>query len=266
MTTPSSSNTLFGRGAVFFDRFTSAGVQNGQYVHMGNCDTFTISSSVDKVTMTDYTQNTSADYASAIKKTNMTLKISGFEVSTKNMAILVLGDTTTFTQTSASVTAATLVPASLTGVLGSYFKVSGRNVSGPTVVQGTNTLVSGTDYEISDSKAGLFRILPTSVTAVDSTLITVNYTQAALSGTTAVDVIRAGTTSDIKGSLLFVPNPGTGPQEEVRVWNVSLAPDGDIGLISDDFLKWNMTGSINSDSSGTYGGSSTDPYFRIYNR
>lgn len=264
MATPSSGNVLFGRGAVFFDRFTSSGTQNGQFLHLGNCSNFSIATSVDKVTMTDYTQNTSADYASAVKKTNVTIKIAGFEVSKDNMAILVLGDLTTYTQTSGSVTAETIAAASLTGLLGSYFQTNNRNISGATVSQGTVSLVSGTDWEIADSKSGLIRILPTSSTVVDGTVLTASYTQAALSGATAVDVVRAGTTSDIKGSLLFVPNPGTGPQEEVHVWNVSLAPDGEIAMISDDFLKWDMVGTINSDAAGTYGGSSTDPYFRIF--
>jgi hypothetical protein len=266
--TPNSANTLFGRGQVFFDRFDANGVSYGQYVSLGNCDQFAISIVADEVDMTDYTQSTSLPYNRAIKKTTADIKISGFEVSTKNMAILVLGDITTYTQTAhtAAGQTETLVPAGLTNVLGSFFKAPFRSVTAPTLVQGTNTLVSGTDYEIFDASSGTFHILPAGVTVVDSTAITYNYTAAALSGATAKDVVRAGNTALLKGSLLFLPNVATGPQIEVRIYNVSLAPDGDIGLISDDFLKWNMKGSINSDASGTYGGSSVEPFFRTITR
>lgn len=267
--TPSSGNTLFGRGAVLFDRFTSSNVQNGQYLHLGNCDNFSISTTTDVARLKDFTTSATADYNSAVKSTDVSLKISGFEVATKIMAILTLGDTTTYTQTAhtAAAQSTTLVPAGLTGVLGSFFKVSRRNISAPTLVQGANTLVSGTDYEIFDASAGVFKILAAGVTVVDATAITCNYTAAVIAaGATALDVVRAGTTANIKGSLLFLPANSTGPLIEVRAYNVSLSPDGDIGLISEDWLKWNMTGVVNSDTAGTYGGSTAEPYYRTITR
>jgi hypothetical protein len=266
--TPSSSNTLFGRGAVLFDRFDANGVAQGQYSHLGNCDNFAVSITTDVAELKDFTASSSAVYNSAVKQTNVNVKISGFEVATKVMAVLVLGDITTYTQTvfTAIAQSTTLVPASLTGVKGSFFKVGNRNISLPTLVQGGTTLVSGTDYEIFDASAGVFRILSAGA-AADATAITVNYTAAAIAaGATALDVVRAGTTANIKGSLLFLPSNSTGPLVEVRAYNVSLSPDGDIGLISDDWLKWNMKGTVNSDSAGTYGGSTAEPYFRTITR
>jgi hypothetical protein len=265
--TPSSSNTLFGRGAVLFDRFDANNVAQGQYLHLGDCDQFAISITTDVAELKDFTTSSSAVYNSAVKQTNVNVKISGFEVASKIMAILVLGDLTTYTQTAHTATAQTetLVPASLTGVKGSFFKSPFRSITAPTLVQGGTTLVSGTDYEIFDANAGVFRILSAGA-AVDSTAITYNYTATVLTGATAKDVVRAGTSANIKGSLLFLPSNSTGPLIEVRAWNVSLSPDGDIGLISDDWLKWNMKGTVNSDSAGTYGGSTSDPYFRTITR
>lgn len=266
--TPSPSNTLFGRGQIWFNRFTSAGVNNGQYVSLGNCDQFAISTTTDEVDMTDYTQETSAVYNSAIKKTTVGFKVSGFEISLKNLGILLLGDTTTYTQTAhtAAGQTETLVPASMTGLLGSSWLFPFRNISSPVVVQGTNTLVSGTDYELYDAVAGLFHILAGGTTVVDSTAITANYVAAAMTGATAQDVIRAANTVNIKGQLLFIGKPATGPIVEVRCWNVSMAPDGDVGFISDDFLKWNMKGTANSDAVGLYGGSSTNPFYEAMPR
>jgi hypothetical protein len=73
--TPSPANTLFGRGQIFFDRFDSDGTDHGRFYSLGNCDQFAISTTTDEVDMTDYTQETSAVYNSAIKKTTVALKI-----------------------------------------------------------------------------------------------------------------------------------------------------------------------------------------------
>ena len=263
--TPSSANVLLGRGQVMFSRFDANGVFNEQFVSLGNCDSFAISVTPDITEMVDYTQQTSAIYASASKKTTIELKISGFEINTKNMALLVLGTASSYTQAAhtAAAQSETLVPAGVTGILGSFFRSPFRKVSATTLVQGANTLVLGTDYEIFDANAGVFHILPNGVTVVDSTAITYNYTAAAMSGGTAADLVLAATTAIIKGSLMYLPNNPAGPQSEVRVWNVALSPDGDIGLISDDFLKWSMKGTLYSDAAGAYGGSTTNPFFEV---
>jgi hypothetical protein len=264
--TPNSSNTLFGRGAVMFDRFDSNGVAQGQYIHLGNCSDFAISITTDVAELTDFTQSTSAVYNSAVKKTNVNVKISGFEVSTKNMGILLLGSITTYTQAAGTVSGATLVPASLTGVKGSFFRGTKRNLTSATLTQSAATLVSGTDWEIFDASAGVFRILSGGA-AADTAAITATYVHTALTaGSTALDVVQAGVSADIKGKLLFLPSNSTGPKIEVQAYNVSLQPDGDVGLISEDWLKWNMKGTVNSDSAGTYGGSTTEPYFRTVTR
>jgi hypothetical protein len=267
MSTPSTNNVVFGRGAILFDRFTAAGVRQGQFVHLGNCDNFATSVATDKVTMTDYTSQTSAPYATANKSTTVTLKIEGFEIDTKILAMLFMGDTTTYTQALTTVTTETIAATTLTGLKGSYFTSSLRNVSAGTMLWGTTTLVSGTDWELFNTYGGVFHVFPTSPTVVDGTVLKVNYTAAALTaGSTALDVIRAFNTASIIGRLLFVPNNTTGPNNEVVVWNCSFTPDGDIPLISDEFLKWNLVGTAQSDTAGTYGGSSTNPFMQITKR
>jgi hypothetical protein len=263
-TTPSPTNTVFGRGAIFFDRFSAAGVRSGQFQHLGNCDNLATSVSSDVVDLTDYTQNTSAPYNTAIKSTDVELKISGFEFAPSILAPVFMGDTSTFTQSAVTVTTETIAAATLTGLKGSYFKAANRNVSAATMLQGTVTLVSGTDWEIANAYTGLFRVKPTSSTVADGTALKVNYTAAALTaGTTALETIRIFNQSNIYGQLLFVPNNSSGPNLELVAWYVSMRPDGDVSLISDDWAKWNMSGKILSDASGAYGGSANEPYGRI---
>jgi len=265
MATPSTNNVVFGRGSILFDRFTAGGVRQNQFVHLGNCDNFATSVATDKVTLTDYTSQTSAPYATANKSTTVTIKIEGFELDTKINAMLFMGDTTSYTQALTTVTTETIAASTLTGLKGSFFTSSLRNVTAATMLFGTATLVSGTDWELFNSYGGVFHVFPTSGTVVDGTVLKVNYTAAALTAP-GLDVIRAFNTASIIGRLLFVPNNTTGPNNEVVVWNCSITPDGDIPLISDEFLKWNMVGTAQSDVAGAYGGSSTNPFMQITKR
>lgn len=255
---PSPNNVAFGRGLLLFDRFDANGVRSGQFTALGNCDSFAISQSLDKVDMTDYTQQSSSSYASVTKATNLDLKISGFELTKKTLALVFQGDTTTYSQTLATLSGQTIAPSTLTGLLGSYFSLGKRNVTNATVLQGTATLTSGTDWELLDNYSGIVRIKPTGA-VVDGTVLTANFVAPAI---TSLDVVRGGTVSAINGQLLFIPNNATGPNVEIKAWNVTLAGDGDFSPISDEFIKWNLTGKILSDAAGTYGGSSSNPYYQ----
>ena len=59
--TPSSDNVTFGRGKVLFSEFVS-GAYTGQFRHLGNCDTFSIGLSPEKISLTDFTTETSSPY------------------------------------------------------------------------------------------------------------------------------------------------------------------------------------------------------------
>src|SRR5512146_581534 len=262
--TSAATNTVFGRGAIFFDRFDANGVQLNQWMHFGDCDSLATSISEDTVDLIDYTQNTGTPYNSATKSTTVALKISGFEFTPRMLAVVFKGDGSTFTQSATTVTGETLAPSTLTGLLGSYFRTANRNISAITVKQGTTTLVSATDWSLHDSLSGMVRILPSGSTVVDGTALTINYTAAALTaGSNALETVRPFNTSTVQGSLLFVPKNSSGPLVEARYWSVKLSPDGDVSLISDDWLKWNLTGTVLSDSTAAYGGSTNEPYGRI---
>jgi hypothetical protein len=256
---PSSDNVVFGRGAVFLDRFDANGNRSG-FEHLGNCDRFAFTITTETVEMTDYTTETSAPYKEVVKKTDVGIQISGFEFSVTNLANALMGTKSTYSQTSQNVSAETLVASTITNVKGKYFKTSKRNISSPTLIQGTSTLTTA-DYEIQNANAGLIRIKPAAPVAADGADITINYTAAAIS--TALDVVYAATRSAIEGQLLFIPDNTTGPDNEVIAWRVSLRPDGEIGFISEEFAKWNLTGKALSDATNQYGGSASSPYANV---
>lgn len=264
--TPSSDNVVFGRGRILFDQFTAAGIRTGQYIHLGNCDRFAIGITPEELEMVDYTTETSAPYKSVNTKTSIPISISGFEFADRNLRIIFMGDKTSYTQTAHTQTAETIAASTLTELKGSLFQLARRSITSATLLQGTTTLVSGTDWELYDASAGVVRLLPTSATIADGTAITANYVAAALSGASAIPVIRGATQTAVQGRILFIPANTTGPENEVVVWNAKLTPDGDVALISDEFAKWNLTGSVQSDAAGAYGGSSDNPFFQVIQR
>jgi hypothetical protein len=261
--TPSSDNVTFGRGRVLFSPFVN-GAYTGQFKHLGNCDTFSIGLAPEKIQLTDVTQETSAPYKEVVKKTDMPIKISGFEFASFNMKLAFMGSETSYTQTAATLTE-TLAAASLTGLKGSFFRTAKKSITINSVVQGTSTLVSGTDYEAYDSAGGVVRVIPTSPTVADGTALSIVYTAAAITATPRTQIVGGAVTS-LSGRLVFLPQNTTGPANEVVVWNASITPDGDIPFIGDDWLKWNLSGSVQSDAAGTYGGSAANPYFYVETR
>jgi hypothetical protein len=263
--TPSSDNVVFGRGRILFDQFTAAGLRTGQYIHLGNCDRFAIGISPEKLEMVDYTTETSAPYKSVTTKIAIPINISGFEFADRNLRLIFMGDRTDFTQSATSETDEELAAATITELKGSFFQTSKRKISNVVLTQDVNTLVAGTDYEVYDAEAGIIRILPTSSTVADGDALEIDYDAAAIAAA-ALPVIRGATKTSVQGQILFIPANTTGPENEVVVWNAELTPDGDVALIADEFAKWNLTGSVQSDAAGTYGGASTDPYFRVLQR
>ena len=58
-------------------------------------------------------------------------------------------------------------------------------------------------------------------------------------------------------------NNATGTNYDLDVYNAKLVPNGDITLISDEFNKFTLEGTAQSDASGTYGGSASSPYYEL---
>ncbi len=155
-----------------------------------------------------------------------------------------------------------LVPITATEIKGKFFQTAKSNISAVTLTQGATTLVLGTDYQIYDATIGLIRLLSTSPTIVDGTIIEIDYTPQAITGT-AVEQVYAVVNSSIQGTLLFRPNNSDGPKRQLKAWKVTLQPGNELALISDEFFKFSLSGKVLSDTAGAYGGSLTSPYFTM---
>src|SRR5690606_27864297 len=110
----------------------------------------------------------------------------------------------------------------------------------------TEELVLGTDYEILNADVGLIRILPTATKVTTGESLTIDYTPTAYAD--GVITVKGGTKTNIEGSVLYVSDNTTGPQMMVEVWNVSVKPDGAMGLISEEFASMTLSMSVLEDN------------------
>lgn len=259
---PSSDNVILGRGQLYFNRQDANGALTG-YRAMGNCDTFSLGISSEKLSMKDYTQQTAANYKEVVVSTDVTISISGFEFDENNLAIALMGDVSSYTQAASSATGEVIAADTLTGLQGKYFRTAFRSISSVVIKQGATTFVAGTDYTVTNATLGIIYVIPGGGIA-DGTDLTADYSYAAMTGGSALTTVRGGTVASVEGVLLFVPNNATGPDYECVVYRANLSPNGELGLISDEFGKWTLEGKATSDSAGAYGGSASSPYYTLY--
>ncbi len=257
---PSSDNILLGKGELLFDRFDANGVRTG-YMPLGNCNSFGITLNDDVLKMFS-SQNAAAGlYKQVTKSREVVIDITANEFSIENMALGLMGDQTTLSQTSSAVTGEVLT----TSVeLGRVYKAAGRNLTGVVITQGTVTLSATTHYTVFDASAGLIRFASASAAGITTaTTATIAYTRAAL---TSLNVVLGATKTKIEGGLLFVPDPTTGPQYDIEVYRCAVTPGGTLGFISDNFGEFGLKLGALDDSAGVYGGSTSSPYFRMIQR
>lgn len=119
---------------------------------------------------------------------------------------------------------------------------------------GSTTYTYGTDYRVGDGssdgmvrdgKLGRLYIMPGS-TITEGSIVKVSY---AVQAATFKQVRMLETTS-FEGQLRFVSDNPEGPNYELMIWNVSIAPEGDTGLISDEWATMSFTGEILKDEVG----------------
>lgn len=255
----SPDNIILGKGELLFDRHSDAGVRQG-YFHLGNCSRFAIILNDDVLTL-----NTSQDASGGLlkrvtRKRDVNIEISSNEYGIENLALALMGEQSQLAQTSSAVTGEVLTTSV---VAGRFYKTAGRNISSEVITQGTATWTPTTDYTVYDAPGGIIQVAATPSTAVTTaTTATIAYTRASLT----LDMIIGATKTKVQGSLLFIPDPTTGPQFDVEVFKCSVTPGGEVGLIGTEFGEYVFSMAALSDAAGSYGGSASNPYFRKIQR
>lgn len=228
-------NLYIGRGKFYFDRFGSNMQPSGTLRFVGEADKGDISISSTNKSRYTTTKATNNKIASVDTQQTHTIAMDLMEFTKENLALALLGDVSTFTQSVTPVTAESLATAYK---VGDIFQLKGRNPTTLVLTGSSSALVLGTDYEIEDLKLGLVRMLTVGTT------LSAAYTP----GTTGLSRIAAGQNTAIYGRLVFVGDPTLGPGFDVEAWKVKFMSAGVLSLLSDDFDKMSLSGEILDDS------------------
>lgn len=240
---PSSENLLVGKGVVYFDRFDANGVSTG-FKHLGNVETLEISQADTKLQKFSSMSHGAALYKEVLTKRIVTLTLKGDEFHPDNLALVTTGTVSVLVQPATAVVAEA---GPLTTVPGTYYQLQKAGPATAIAVKfGVATGVLGTDYAvIVNGKAVIIQVLPGTT---QTGAITTDYTPTAYTGTTGPQVVSSGVVGVIQGAVKFIGDPTTGPAYNIDVWHVNVAPDGAIGLISDDFATLGLTMEVLDDS------------------
>lgn len=242
---------MLGKGSILFDIFDpTTGLPTGLR-HLGNCTKFELDLKDDIAELYQSLNKNVTLIATAVKKRQPKISITGTDFSSDHMAIAQMAaGKTTLATTATTVTAEVLISAAQTvKAIGRFFRLANNNVDGtgtrPVLTQNSVTLVDGVDWQLADSVTGLIYIPVGSALATDGTHpVTVTY--HTLVG--SQDQVAGATVPFQQGHLVFVPDPVDGQKIGVDIWRVNLNPNGQLGLIADDYGNWSLDGNILDDT------------------
>jgi len=244
--TSNGNNVLLGRGKVFFNRLSAAGVPTG-YKFLGEVSKLELSTEDDVVEMRDHTVASTPVLKKVVRQRDGKVSLTFHEMDKENLALALMGSVSSYTQANTAVTGEVLTTSVVKGH--SYKTVNRQLITGGTLVvkQGASTLVLGTDYDVADAVTGLIHIKESSVTVTDGSTITIDYTKPAITAPGLARVV-GGNATFIEGALLFVGDPAAGPSADVEIWKASVSPSGVLGLIQDEFAGVDLELTILSDT------------------
>lgn len=243
------SNVLLGSGRIYVDRFVN-GVPSGNERFLGNCTVFEISPSANEIEMRSSTSAARALMRQDVTGSDLSLAITLTEVTPENVALAAFGEASTYAQTGASV----VDEAHGSVKQGTYVRLAFRGISSVVVTSdpaGT-TYTVGDDYEV-DAVEGRIYIVPGGGIADDADLL-VDYAYE----TQSKQAVNSGVVSQIKGLVRYVSDNPDSPETTVLVWRANLKGTGSIGLISDNYVNFQLTGKIEADAANH----PTNPFFQ----
>lgn len=238
-------NAKLGKGSLLLDSLTSVGAHTG-FDFMDNVSNLVLSAEVTKAQLFSSTQRSAPLLAESVTRIAYTLTgtFTGFVLN--NLKKFLLGEDNTKLQA-----VGTNITANFTGaqvVPGRYLDVGARQITGVVVTRdGTEVLVADTDY-IVYSEFGLILIRKDAgVVAGDD--IEVEFDRPALT----IDQVRIGKDAAPICHLLFLSDDanqdGVSARDRLELWRVSIAPEGDLPLVSDEYATYQISMSVLSDAS-----------------
>jgi len=254
-----ASKALLGRGKVFFDRLTTAGVSTGLRF-LGTVSKLEISTSDEQAKIYDYSRADAPLLDQALTRREVTLSMSLQEFSAENVALALMGDDVGFTQTTSPIVDE---PITTSVVKGRSYQTLGRDISAITIEKSPATvLVLGTDYDVVDVKLGLIHIREGSVTVTNGDTILATYTRGTIAAP-GISRVQAAKAARIVGKLVFVGDPAAGIAYDMEVWKLFISSEGALGLITEsEFGTFELNGMVLSDEALH----PTEPFYRLTQR
>lgn len=248
---------MLGKGSILLNPTDANGNPTG-LIHLGNCHKLELDIKDDIAELYQSLNKSVSLIASALKKRQPSVAITGTEFDAIHMAIAMMAaGVVTTPLTVQNIVAEPLASATVTKK-GKYFETVNPNLdvtlpANTAVKQGATVLVQGTDYQIADPVMGLI-FFPANSAVVDTTAVTIDY--ITLAGT--LTQVNAATQPYIQGAIVFDPDPTDGQKIALDIWKVRLNPNGPLGMIADDYGNWVMKGLILDDSANH----PTCPYYQ----
>jgi hypothetical protein len=242
---------MLGKGSILFDIFDANGLPTGLR-HLGNCTKFELDLKDDIAELYQSLNKNVTLIATAVKKRQPKISITGTDFSSNHVSIAQMSTgKSTLVGTVQTVTAEVLISATVVGAAGRYFRTANMNLdmtteNAPVLTFEAATpvvLTEGTDYVVADPVSGLIYI-PAGSQIVDGSATKVTYHTLAGSN----DQVAGATVPFQQGHLVFVPDPVDGQKIGCDIWRVNLSPNGNVGLIADDYGNWTLDGNILDDT------------------
>ena len=243
---PFENNYTLGRGEIYFARKDPVTGAMGGERYLGNTPSANLTAEEEKL------EHFSSDRGIRVKDKVVTLQVNytgTLEVDNidyENVALFFLGETENLTIAQTTVTSEAvglpgigvekgmfyqlgMTAANPAGAKGVIFPGAAGTLFALTRSGGGGALVHGTDYVV-NAELGRVEILETSTVIQDGDLLTATYTVAA---STRRRVISGSTA--VAGSLRYVAYNPEGEQIDYFMPSVTLSPNGDFALKSDEW-------------------------------
>lgn len=225
------SQYIIPRGRVFFDVLDAADQLTGER-HLGNCPTVTLNIATEKAPHYSAEAGPGVKDANRVVRIDRTGKITCDNMSADNRAMFISGEKSTVTQATGAVAAE-----EITVTPGRFYQL-GRTDANPAGARKVSDVVVtpdaggepyelGVDYTV-DAALGRLQILASG--SIPAGKIKVAYAKPS----TTWLRIKSGDKSELRGALRVLSNVAEGEQIDTYCPLVTLAPTGDMSLITSD--------------------------------
>jgi hypothetical protein len=238
-----------GKGKLYFRPFLP-GTQTpelGGFRYFGNVPELNVTQAEEKLDHVSSEGGINVKDDSLVTAQDQSVSFTTDNVSLDNLALWLRSSVSTITEAGS----VGVVQAFADIVCGTFYQIGqsptlpqgSRNTTITAATKGVTPLVAGTDYVV-DVATGLVRFLD-SANLSDGDDVSITYTVAA--GTRKV--VLAGTDT-LEGELKFIADNPKGSNKDKYWPRVQLSPDGDYGLITEEWAQISFTGEVLQRSDG----------------